>query len=58
MGPRGLRVIKNAFYSFLTHTKQLLLVSFCDPAAGYGAASFQAILTEGRTDGWIDRRGN
>ena len=30
----GLRVTQNAYFSLLTHTKQLLLVTFCDPTAG------------------------
>ena len=32
--PRGLRLTQNAYSSFLTHTKQLLLVTFCDTTAG------------------------
>ena len=31
---RGLRVTQNAFFSILTHTKQLLLLTFCDTTAG------------------------
>ena len=30
----GLRVTQNAYLSLMTHTKQLLLVRFCDPIAG------------------------
>ena len=37
MDPRSLRVIQNAYFSLLTHTKQLLAVSFCDDTAGIGA---------------------
>ena len=33
MDPRGLRVTQNAYFSLLTHTKKLLLVTFCDPTA-------------------------
>ena len=40
MNPRGRRVTQNAYFSLLTHTKQLLVVTFCDPTAGFGA-SFQ-----------------
>ena len=34
MEPRGLKVTQNAYFSLLTHTKQLLLVTFCHPTAG------------------------
>ena len=34
MDPRDLRVTKNANFSLLTHTKQLLLVMFCDLTVG------------------------
>ena len=30
MDPRVLRVTQNAYFSLLTHTKKLLLVTFCD----------------------------
>ena len=30
----GLRVTQNAYFSLITHTKQLLLVTFCDNTAG------------------------
>ena len=40
MGPRGLRVTQNAYFSLLTLTKKLLLVTFCDPTAETGV-SFQ-----------------
>ena len=33
MDPRGLRVTQNAYFSILTHTKKLLLVTFCDLTA-------------------------
>ena len=33
MDPRDLRVTQNAYFSLLTHTKKLLLVTFCDPTA-------------------------
>ena len=44
MDPRGLRVTKNAYFSLLTLTKKLLLVTFCDPTAETGV-SFR---TDGR----------
>ena len=34
MDPRVLRVTQNAYFSLLKHTKQLLLVTFCDLTAG------------------------
>ena len=44
----GLRVTQNAYFSLMTHTKQLLLVTFCYTTAGIGA-SF------GHTDvGWSE----
>ena len=33
-----MRVTKNAYFSFLTYTKQLLLVTFCETTAGIGAS--------------------
>ena len=52
MDPRGLRLTQNAYFSFLTHTKQLLLVTFCDNLAGI-EVSFR---THGRTNGTMDRQ--
>ena len=37
MDPWGLRVTQNAYFSLLTHTKQLLLVTFCDTTAEIGS---------------------
>ena len=34
----GLRVTQNAYFSLITHTKQLLLVTFSDTTAGIGAS--------------------
>ena len=34
----GLRVTQNEYFSLIAHTKQLLLVTFCDTAAGIGAS--------------------
>ena len=59
----GLRVTQNAYFSLLTHTKQLLLVTFCDTTAG-NSVSFRTHRrtnerTDGQTDaGWTDRRGS
>ena len=36
MDLRGLMVTKNAYFSLLTHIKQLLLVTLCDTTAGIG----------------------
>ena len=47
----GLRVTQNAYFSLITHTKQLLLVRFCDTTAGIGASFW----TQGRMDGqWTE----
>ena len=53
----GLRVTQDAYFSLLSHTKQLLLVTFSDTMAGIGT-SFR---TDARTDGGggrTDRRGS
>ena len=34
----GLRVTQNEYLSLITHTKQLLLVAFCDATAGIGTS--------------------
>ena len=47
---------KDAYFSLLTRTKQLLLVTFCDTLAGI-EVSFWADGT-GRTNGWTDGRGS
>ena len=52
MEPRSLRVTQNAYFSLLTHTKKLLLVTFCETIAEIGV-SFR---THGNRDGWTDRR--
>ena len=52
MDPWDLRVTKNAYFSLLTHTKKLLLVTFCDPTAETGV-SFWTHGTNG-TGGQID----
>ena len=35
----GLRVTQNAYFSLITHTKQLLSVKFCDTIAGIGSVT-------------------
>ena len=51
----GLRVTQDAYFSLLTHTKQLLLVTFCDTLAGI-EVSFWADGT-GRTERERERDG-
>ena len=58
MDPRGTGRTKNAYYSLLTHTKQLLLVTFCHTTAGNGANFWTHTRTDERTNGWTDRRGS
>ena len=43
----------------MTHTKQLLLMKFCDTTEGIGS-SFRTHGTDGRKteDGWTDKRGS
>ena len=49
----GLRMTQNAYFSLITHTKQLLLVTFSDTTAGI-RASFRTdarrMAAEGQTD--------
>ena len=55
----GLRVTQKAYFLLITHTKQLLLVMFCDPTAGTGVSFRTDARTHGRTDGGrTDRRGS
>ena len=56
MGPRSLLVIQNAYFSLLTHTKQVLLVTFCHITAGNGANFWTHERTNGQTDRQTDRR--
>ena len=53
-------VARLRYFSLLTRTKQLLLVTFCDTLAGI-EISFWADgtgRTDERTNGWTDRRGS
>ena len=50
----GLRVTQDAYFSLLTHTKQLLFVKFCDRLAGIEVIFW----TDGRNHEWTDRRGS
>ena len=40
MDPIGLRMTNNASFSLLTHTKQLLLVTFCYTTTGIGSVTW------------------
>ena len=51
----GLGVTQNAYFSLLTHTKQLLLVKFCDTPAGI-EVSFR--MGRRTADGRTDRHGS
>ena len=53
MDPRVLRVTQNAYFSLLTQTKKLLLVTFCDPTAETGVH----FRTDGRTVGGLTEEG-
>ena len=53
----SLRLTQNINFSLLTHTKQLLLLTFCDTTAGNGAyfrthgqTADGELRTEGQTD--------
>ena len=50
MDPRCQRVTQNAYFSLLTHTKQLLSMILCDLTAEIGASFW----THRRTDGQAD----
>ena len=49
MDSRGLKVTKNLHFSLLPHTKQLLLVTFCDEAKEI--ENLEAVWTD-RCEGW------
>ena len=50
MDPRGLMVTKNAYFSRLTHTKQLLLMTVCNTTSGIGVSFRTDARTHARTD--------
>ena len=50
MDHKSLRVTQNAYFSLMTHTKQLLLVTVCDTTARIGAIFPTDALTEGQTE--------
>ena len=47
----SLRVTKNAYFSLITHTKQLLLVTFSNTTAEIGASFRTDARTHACTDG-------
>ena len=49
-----MRVAQNEYFSLLTHTKQLLLVTFCDTAAGIGNSEMGSDAITNAI--WMDRR--
>ena len=54
MDPTGLRVTQNAYFSLLTPSKQLLLVTFYDTTAENGAFFQTNEQTHTQTDGQTD----
>ena len=54
MDLKGLRMTQNAYFSLLTHTKQLLLATCCHTAAGIGGSfrthGRRTAAAEGQTD--------
>ena len=58
MDPVSLRVTQNAYFSLLTHSKQLLLVAYCDPTAEITKWDGKDGTTDGRTDTRTDGQTN
>ena len=59
MEQRVLTLIKNAYFLLLTHTKQLLLVTICNPTAGIGNSKVGCDDVDANADadvGRMDRR--
>ena len=54
MNPRSLKVTQNAYFSFLTHTKILLSVTFCDWTAETGGWTEEGWRTKGQTDAEVE----
>ena len=46
----GLRLTQNAYFSLMSHTKQLLLVTFCYTTAGIEASFRTDARTHARTE--------
>ena len=47
----GLRLTQDAYFSLLTHIKQLLLVKFCNTTAGNGVSFWKHERMDERTNG-------
>ena len=47
-------MIKNAYFSHLTHAKHLLLVAFCDKTVGNGLNCWTHRRMDGTADGQTD----
>ena len=54
MDHKSLRVTQNAYFSLMTNTKQLLLVTVCDNTARIGASFRTDALTDAWTEGQTD----
>ena len=54
MDLRGLKVTQTTYFSLLTHTKHLSLVTFCETTAGIGKKWMFDVRTDGRTEGQTD----
>ena len=50
----GLGVTQDVYFSLLTHTKQLLSMTFCQTTAGNGASFRTHGMTDKRNDGRTD----
>ena len=61
MDPRGLRMTQHAYFLLMKHTKQLLLVTYCDTTAETDVSVQKHGRTERnertneRTERWTDR---
>ena len=54
---RGLTVTQNAYFSHLTHSKKLSLVTFCDPTGEYEVSVWthrKNVSMDRQTDGQTD----
>ena len=54
--PRGLVVTKNVYFSLLTHTNQLLLVTLCHAPGGIGNSKVGRDVTPTQTEGQTDMK--
>ena len=54
MDHRGLRLVKNAYFLLLTHTNQLLFLTFCDTTIEIEACFWTNGKVDGKADGQRD----